>query len=254
MSDKSQPPTQRRLREAVARGQVARSRALTAALGLLLGSAALLLLAPAALGVYWRLLIQVTSNGTGAMHLLATLVLPSFAACTGAFGVLAVLCSCAIGLAQTRFQISWKALQPRFDRLNPAQGLKQAFTLDKFADLLSTLLQVLICAGLLFQFLVHALAELPAAMRLYEPMVHLARSARHEVVQLAQTGAALLPLALVDFWLKHHLRLRQLRMSHEEIRKEMRDDEGRPEVKRRARENHDEASHDHALSPLPPAA
>jgi|GEM_PF-2090531 len=249
MSEKTQPPTPKRLREATARGEVAHSKALTAALGLLLGSAVLLLLAPPSLGAYWRLLVQVTSDGSGATAWLPTLVLPAFAACTGAFVGLTLLGSVAIGLAQTRCQISWKALQPRFDRLNPAQGLKQVFTLDKLADLLSTLLLVVVCAWLLFRVIAHELTELPAAMAWAEPSVHLLRSGRQQLLQLAQAGAALLPLALADLWLKHRLRLRQLRMSHEELRKEMRDDEGRPEVKQRARRNHDESGQDDAPSP-----
>ncbi|HVJ39314.1 MAG TPA: EscU/YscU/HrcU family type III secretion system export apparatus switch protein, partial [Stenotrophomonas sp.] len=215
-------------------------RALTAALGLLLGSGTLLLLAPPALGTYLRLLTQVTRDDTGTFAMLTHLVLPTLAFYHGVFVVLTVLGSCAIGLAQTRFQVSPKALRPRFDRLNPAQGLKQLFSLDKLADLAITLLQVAMCAVLLFQVIAHALAELPGALALAEPGTHLAHGGRQHLLQLAQAGAALLPLALADLWLKHRLRLRQLRMSQEEVRRETREDEGQPEIRQWARRSHEE--------------
>ena len=240
MSEKTHPPTPRRLREATARGEVAHSRALTAALGLLLGSGTLLLLAPSALDTYLRLLMQVTADDSGTSAMLTHLVLPTMGLYHGGFVALTVLGSCAIGLAQTRFQVSPKALRPRFERLNPAQGLKQFFSLDKLADLGITLLQVAMCAVLLFQVIAHELANLPGALALVDPGTHLARIGRQHLLQLAQVGAALLPLALADLWLKHRLRLRQLRMSQEEVRRETREDEGQPEIRQWARRSHEE--------------
>lgn len=254
MSEKTQAPTPRRLREATARGQVARSNALTAALGLLLASAALYFLVPSALGVYWRLLAQVTLAGPGATSLLPGVVLPTLAAFVATFAALTVLAALAIGLAQTRFQPSWKALKPQPDRFNPVQGLKQVFSLDKLADLLTTLLHVAVCVSVLVHVLALELVELPAAMGLDEPAVQLLRSGRQQLLQLAQTGAFLLPLALADLWLKHHLRRRQLRMSKEELRKETRDDEGQPEIKQQARRNHDLATQNDAPHPPPAPA
>lgn len=254
MSEKTQPPTERRLREATARGEVAHSNALTAALGLLLASAILFFLAPPAAGIYWRLLLQATAPNTGSVSLLSTLVVPALAVFCGAFVGLALLGGLVIGLAQTRFQPSWKAMQPRPERMNPVHNLKQAFSLDKVADLVSTLLHVSVCGLVLVSVVLHALAELPAAMGLDEPAKHLVRGGRAPLLQLAQTGAALLPLALGDLWLKQRLRRRQLRMSLEELRKERRDEEGSPEIKQQARHNHQQAAHDDATAPPAPAA
>lgn len=254
MSEKTQPPTERRLREATARGEVAHSNALTAALGLLLASAVLFFLAPPAVGIYWRLLLQATTPDTGSLSVLSTIVMPTLALFCCVFAALTLLGGLAIGLAQTRFQPSWKAMQPRPERLNPVQNLKQAFSLDKVADLFSMLLHVSVCGLVLLSVAFHALAELPAAMGLDEPAVHLVRGGRGPLLQLAQTGAALLPLALGDLWLKHRLRRRQLRVSLEELRKERRDEEGSPEIKQRARHDHQQAAHDDATAPPAPAA
>jgi flagellar biosynthesis protein FlhB len=254
MSEKTQPPSERRLREATARGEVAHSKALTAALGLLLSSAILYFLAPPALGTYWRLLLQATAPDTGSMSVLSTVVLPTLAGFCGVFVALTLVAGLAIGLAQTRFQPSWKAMQPRPERLNPVQNLKQSFCLDKLADLLGTLLHVSVCGLVLLSVAIHALVELPAAVGVDEPAVHLVRGGRGPLLQLVQTGAALLPLALGDLWLKHRLRRRQLRMSLEDLRKERRDEEGQPEIKQRARHNHEQADHDDATTPPAPAA
>lgn len=253
MSEKTQPPTERRLREATARGQVAHSNALTAALGMLLASGVLFFLVPPATGLYWRLLLQVTAPDTGSVSVASTVVLPTLALFCGAFVVLTLLGGFAIGLAQTRCRPSWKAMQPRPQRMNPIENLKQAFSVDKLADLLSTLLHVSLCACVLLSVAIEALAELPAAMSLDEPTVHLVRGGRGPLLQLAQTGAALLPLALGDLWLKHRLRQRQLRMSLEELRKERRDEEGSPEIKQQARHSHQQAAHDDAIPPPAPA-
>jgi len=253
MSEKTRPPTERRLREATARGEVAHSNTLTAALGLLLASAILFFLAPPATGIYWRLLLQVTAPDTGSVSVISTTLLPTLAFLCGAFVLLTLLGGLAIGLAQTRFQPSWKAMRPRPQRLNPAQNLKQAFSLDKVADLVSTLLHVSVYGLVLLSVAIHALAELPAAMALEEPTLHLLRGGRGPLLHLAQTGAALLPLALGDLWLKHRLRLRQLRMSLEELRKERRDEEGSPEIKQQARHSHQQAAHEDAIPAPAPA-
>lgn len=235
MSAKTQPPSARRLREAARRGELARSPSLSAAVTLLLSSAALLQVAPVAIGLYVRLLLSAIDSGEPAVLWRAALPVLGIALCASAAAT--ALLVAATGLAQTRLQLAPQALRLRFDRLNPASGLQGMISADRAAELLSTVLLASVCVLALLHFAADPIAGLPAAMRL-QPARQLLRLTDAGLRQLAATAAALLPLALADLWLRQRLHLRRLRMTVAEARRETHEEQGRPEVRQRARQEH----------------
>lgn len=249
MSDKTQPPSPRRLREASQRGEVARSTGLSAAAGLLLAGTLLLLLVPSAFALQLRLLQAVLATGLDDDSVLGNAVAPLLISTCVVTAVVCIPCSLAIELAQTRLAVASKALRPRFERLDPARNLRQQFSLDKLANLATTLLQISLCIGALLYFLLHALDAVRAATLLDDAGTQLALVAGLTLRQLLATAAALLPLGVADLWLKRRLQLRRLRMTLQEVRRERREDEGDPHIRQRAREIHQHAPDDDAPGP-----
>jgi flagellar biosynthetic protein FlhB len=172
------------------------------------------------------------------------LLLPVAAATIGA----AVLGSIALG----GWSFSTQALTPNFGRLNPIAGLGRIASVTGLVELLKALAKfavVAIVAGmLLYKFGGDLLAlgslTLDAAI---------ARSAWLVGVCLAGLAGSLVLVAAADvpfqFW--HHRR--QLRMTKQEAKDELKETEGRPEVRSRIRSLQRELSNRRMMADVPKA-
>jgi len=238
--DRTEQPSTKRLDDARARGQVPRSRELAATAVVISGALALLIgrdfyatnlarlfelglsLPRAALfdqGVLPGALVGGLVKGL-------ELLLPVAVATIGA----AVLGTIALG----GWAFSTEALVPDFSRLNPVSGMKRLASVNGLIELLKALAKfaiVAVIAGLMLwrlgaDFLSLGTLTLEAAI---------GRASWLAGIALAGLAASLVLIAAVDvpfqFW--HHRR--QLRMTKQEARDELKETEGRPEVRSRIR-------------------
>ncbi|WP_376091909.1 flagellar biosynthesis protein FlhB [Roseomonas sp. CCTCC AB2023176] len=149
---------------------------------------------------------------------------------------LAVAAAAALGfaaatLAQTRGLISSKGLMPRLSRLSPAAGLKRLFGPDGLLEFLKTLLKIAAVGAAVWPVLsgterLSTVAQLDAAGLLR--FVGDRASAL-----LAATLAAFAGIAALDLLWVRFRHLRQLRMSRQEMKEELRDTDGDPQLKGR---------------------
>ena len=234
--DRKLPATQRKIDKARREGQVARSRDLGHLGALGTGVALLAVFAPDVTVWLQGLLadalrfdaLQATHTeamverlATASQRTLAVL-LPLFAA------VVAV--ACAGSVLAGGWNLTLEPLQPRFDKLNPLSGLKRIFAGPQLVDtlkacLLATILGSVAALYLSRQWMHHAellAMPLPAA---------LAAGGRLLLGGLLLLLGVLALFALVDVPLQRRLLQRRLRMSVEEMRKEMKEVEGNAEVK-----------------------
>ncbi len=164
----------------------------------------------------------VVENFKEAAILLATI----FAGTMGA-GIL-------MGALQTRFLISFKAIKLDFNRINPVQGFKRLFSLRSLFELLKALLKVAIVGYIGYTVLRREWDKvlIYPAMFPTDAMAHLI----DVMFELAlKTGIALLALAIFDYFYQRWEYEKSLRMTKQEVKEEMKDIEGNPEVKRRQR-------------------
>jgi flagellar biosynthesis protein FlhB len=241
MSERTQPATPKRRKDARRDGDLAKSPTLTAAcsqFGWLIamhGLGAWSFLSVVALigfitGLDWSLGLH-TLYVDVLTHVLAALV----PLAVGAIA-LGIVTTAVPELIQTRGAFPWKRVTPDITRLNPVNGAKRMFGLDTLAEF-GVMLMQLVLSCTVAALAVHAYArELPSMLQL--PVL-----AQASLIGLAllglfarMTGSQLLP-ALVHATLRHLLWLRRLRMSHADVRREHRDDDGDPHLKseRRAR-------------------
>lgn len=239
--ERTEQPTERRLQRAREQGQVARSREL-ANLGLLLTAAAgLMVLGPATLSG----LVEIVRRGLtptrealagGGGDLLSTLVATAADALFLLLPLLAALLVVAVlaPLALGGWTFSTEALALKPERLNPAKGLARVFSLNGLAELAKALAKftvLALTAGLLLWRDMGSILSL-GGQGLAPALSGAASLLLNSFLVLC---GALVSIAALDvpyqYW-RHH---QQLRMNRQDLREELKETEGKPEVKSRQR-------------------
>lgn len=252
-ADRSEAATPRRLQQARERGQVALSREATGFAALLMASlACFLALPPLGLDMLKAMRALLARSPEIAMAdaawllggLAFRLVLPvAGAAALGALGAT---------LVQTRGLMAWAPLAPRLEKISPVAGLRRLFGAEGLAELLRSVAKLALVGGALWfavddpmrwQALLHA----PAGAMLAAAMDAALRLMLATLVAFA--GIAALDLLWV------HLRfLRNLRMSRQELREEMKESEGDPQLRAKRRQMRESRARIRMMAAVPKAA
>ncbi|TAM72920.1 type III secretion protein [bacterium] len=220
-------PTQRRLERAAAEGDVARSAEAFGLAAFAAAGAALSLLLPAMLATARALLIETLRLRRVDAAAAIVLVLEGCSVCAAA-----AMGAVAAGALQTRLALHPGALALRWERLNPAEGIKRLLTREAMVHLTRW---VAVAAALALCGL-EALRTTVGATWGDDPLAALGAAQR-------VCGALLLPAlalgalgALWEYATARGARLQRLRMSRDEVRRELRESEGDPHHRaRRAR-------------------
>lgn len=256
--EKTEEPSQKRLQDARDKGDVPRSRELATVAVFGAGVASLLALGGgvtarakdwmrAALSPDVALLDspQHLFGHTGElllsfMWILAPLLLATLLACFVAPAVMG------------GFNFAAKGLVPDLKKLDPMAGLKRIYGPEGLAELLKSLLRVLLVGGAATLFLWPAMPRLRAM--LHQPLEQAAAGGmKFALWMLMATAAAMLLVALVDAPYQKWNWRRKLKMTRQELREEMKESEGRPEVKGRIRQLQQQMSQRRMMEDLPTA-
>lgn len=238
--ERTESPTQKRLDEARAQGQVPRSRDLGAAAVVLTGGLGL-----SGLGsVMGGRLLTIMRDGLSISRVEALdnaqmMLQFEHAAARGVMAaapLLGLLLAAAVlaPLSIGGWTFSGQALVPSFERLNPVSGLARVFSLNGLIEVAKSFARftvVALVAVVLLRHQFHSFSGL-AAETTQAAIGHALSLVGTALIAL---GGALAAIALVDapltIW-QHH---KKLRMSRQEIRDEHKESEGSPEVKSRMR-------------------
>ncbi len=237
---RSEAPTPRRRAEARRRGQVPKSGEVAAAVGVL---AAFFLLQWGASHMLERLQANMrqTYQHLPAEDLTAAEVgrlagdaVVTVAQVVGPLAVGILVCGAAASLVQTGFLFSAHVLKPDWQRLNPWQGLKRMFSLRAWFDLAKTSVKVIVCALALYQVFVDRQTEMLMLGGL-RPAVALGVVADIALDMGLRVGGLLVVAAVLDYAYQRFQYERNIRMSRQEVKEEMRNTEGDPQLKGRIR-------------------
>ncbi len=167
--------------------------------------------------------------------------------------MLATLLACFVAPAvMGGFNFATKGLVPDLKKLDPMAGLKRIYGPEGLAELLKSLLRVLLVGGAATLFLWPAMPRLRAM--LHQPLEQAAAGGmKFALWMLMATAAAMLLVALVDAPYQKWSWRRKLMMTRQELREEMKESEGRPEVKGRIRQLQHEMSQRRMMEDLPTA-
>ncbi|MGE4368189.1 MAG: flagellar biosynthesis protein FlhB [Burkholderiaceae bacterium] len=239
--EKTEPASPRRLEKAREEGQVARSRELNTFLLLAAGVGMLWVMG----SHFYQTLSGVVRNGMWfdlRVAKDATIMVSQAAVSAGQallvlmplFGLLmavAILASVALG----GLVFSGKALEPKFNRLNPVSGIGRMFSAQTLVELLKTLAKAAVVGGVAVLVISHYIYPMIALMHA-TPSAALTRGIGLVALCCSLIVAGLIIIVLIDApWqlFSHH---KKLRMSRQDVKQEHKESEGDPYVKGRIRQ------------------
>jgi flagellar biosynthesis protein FlhB len=158
----------------------------------------------------------------------------------------------ASGFMQVGFVFSSEALNLKFDRLNPVEGVKRMFSLRSFVQLLMSFGKVLVVLAVAWFSFSAEFAAMRAMVAIDETAVsiHIVQACLDLMVRLA---AVLLILALLDWWYQRFQWERDLRMTRQEVKEELRDTDGDPQIKSRRRQIQRQLAQQRMMAEVPKA-
>ncbi|KZX64602.1 flagellar biosynthesis protein FlhB [Stutzerimonas sp. KH-1] len=257
-ADKSEEPTEKRLRESREKGQLARSRELST-VAVTLGGIGGLLASGGGLAQALMAMMQGTFElsretlldegsmasllmGSGLMALEAIMPL-----------LIALLIASIVGpVALGGWLFSAKAMAPKVSRMNPAAGLKRMFSTQALVELLKALGKFLVVLSVALLVLSAYQDDL---LSIAKQPLDLAIMHSVEIVGWCALWMAcgLIIIAAVDVPFQLWSNKQKLMMTKQEVKDEYKDSEGKPEVKSRIRQLQREAAQRRMMQAVPEA-
>lgn len=256
--DKTEKPTQKKIDDSRAEGQIARSKELTTLVVTLMGAVGLLMFGGAMAHMMQELMrdnfsvsreVVMDPSWMGRMLLKA-----------GNYAILgmlpfmfSMLAAAFIGpLLLGGWLFSTKSLAPKFSRMNPLSGIKRMFSMQALVELLKALAKFLV---VLIVALVVINSDRDALVAIAHEPLELAMIHTLQIVGWSTLwivcGLFLIAAADVPFQL--YQSAEKLKMTKQEVRDEHKNAEGSPEVKQRIKQLQYEMSHRRMMAAIPEA-
>ncbi len=234
--EKTELPTQRRLEDAIKRGQIPRSAEVQTVFVMLGSVAALTFFGRES----WHQLVNAMTQTLGHLHDIP--ISTNSLQAHGVTGVLVIL-QCAgpiiltimlagllAGGIQSRFQTASEALTPNWNRLNPIEGFKRLFSTQAMVPAGLAIVKLTVILSLIYTQIQSILND-----PIFTTSVSVGRLAEFlgstALAILLRVSLAMLVIAAADygwqFWKHNH----DMMMTKQELKEEMKSSEGNPQVK-----------------------
>lgn len=238
--EKTEKPTPRRLEDAIKRGQFPRSAEVQTVFVLLGGLIALKFTG----ADLWHRFVNVQTSILGHLHEVPFTVTAMqgyaitgalvFMACIGPILIGTLAGGLLAGVMQNRFQTASEALDPKWEKLNPVEGFKRIFSGRSLVPTGVSLLKLSVIAGLTYSQVKTLIADpifyTPVSVWRFGEFIAAAAFGITWRVVLCLAAIAALDYGY-QFWRTN----RDLMMTKEEVKEEMKNSEGNPQVKARQR-------------------
>ncbi|MBM4417064.1 MAG: flagellar biosynthesis protein FlhB [Chloroflexi bacterium] len=239
--ERTESATPRRREEVRRRGQTARSADVNAAVALLVG----------VLFLRWWGDTFVTQSLAALRQTLSSLDRPDLTPQTiwnagtegfivalpilGPIFAVMVIAGTSTSLAQVGISFTAQPLQPDFSRINPAQGFQRLFSSRSLVELLKSIAKLAVVGFVVYRVLANRTEEI--ALMPLMPFLSGVTLATSIVFDLATWAAVVLfILAVADYGYQRVSFERQIRMSRDEVREELKQTEGNPVIRQRVRQ------------------
>jgi len=239
-AEKTEQPTPRKLQKAKEEGQVAYSEELPAVASIVMLVIILVLLAPSLLKWF---ITQMEQGLTGNISVFAdrraftsffntqitssmSIMFPIFAAL-----VAGAVLSCA---AVSGLNFAPKGLNLKFNEINPVNGFEKLFNIKSVVKLGISIAKLIVVAIVVWFYLRNKIDTL-TVIQWSEPSQIMVSIAEIILGMLIRVSLALLVIAGIDVFFQKWKYNQELMMTKQEVKRELRDTEGSPEVKSRVR-------------------
>lgn len=256
--ERTEQPTEQRLRQAREKGQIPRSKELGTAAVLLSAAAALLMLGDA-LGTAMSAVFAQSFQLERAAIFDPETMMPALASAIGGLmwpllGLFAVVLVAALvgNSLLGGFNFSTQAMMPKWNRLSPVNGIKRMFGVQALVELLKSIAKVVFIATIAIWLL---WGQFDNILRLSSETLNMAMKDALELLLWMGLGLclALLPIVAIDVPFQVWNHTRQLKMTLQEVKDEYKNTEGKPEVKSRIRRLQQEMANRRMMAEVPTA-
>lgn len=262
--EKTEPATEKKLRDARKEGQVAKSKEIANAFGLL----ALFLLMKLYVGymgnrflggfhsIYTRIpdyvkmydgQVPVRNIGVVFNHtILDMLLIMAPVLLVGV--VVAFVCD----VAQVKWRPTGKPLKPKFSKLNPIKGFKKIISKDSIVELIKSLLKIGLIIYVVYSYLQDKVNQI---FLLYSISLKQGIALVGDlVIDLGiRVSAIYLVIGFLDYAYQKHKFSEDMKMTKQEVKDEYKDQEGDPQIKGKQKQRMREASQRRMMQKLPEA-
>jgi flagellar biosynthetic protein FlhB len=257
-SQKTEEPTHRRLEDAHKRGEFASSREISNWFMLLGGALVLILLAPAMGRDLGRQLLAFLEKphliplDIGSLSDLGAAVLGSTLMVLVLPLLILVVCAVAAGVVQHGFRLAPDHLMPKFERISPMGGAKRLFSHRSLVEFVKGLAKLAIVSVVVAVLMVPELDDMESMTTMAgEDMLHLI--ARLGAKLMIGVLAVVTLIAALDYLYQRIVFMRGMRMTRQEVKDELKQTEGDPQVRARLRQIRQERARRRMMAAVPDA-
>ena len=153
---------------------------------------------------------------------------------------------------QTRFLFTKSNMAPKFNRLNPLQGIKNILSAKSLVELLKSMIKITILILILYQIIKGDLRAVARTidMELQDSAVYVLNAILEMIVKVS---IIFLAIAGFDYFYQWWDFERQIKMSKQELKEEYKQTEGNPEIKGRIRNIQRERARSRMMQAVPTA-
>jgi len=253
--EKTEEATPRKIDKAREEGQLARSRELNSVAIVTFGALAAIMLLP---GLASEIL-AITKNLfalAGNLELSPTLVAREVAqdAMVALLPYVGVMFVAGVASSVMVGGMIWapKALMPKASRMSLKKGFGRMFSMKSMVELAKSIAKFLLVSGVAIAALSLTMSDLLVLGSLPINSA-IAQGAAYVGWSLLAIGLALIVVAAIDVPFQIHDNLKQLKMTKQEVKDEMKDSEGKPEIKAKIRALQQQVSRRKMLEEVPDA-
>lgn len=260
--EKTEPATSKKLSDARSEGQVCKSRELDQALALV----GLFLTLKVAVSFMGSTFLEVFSDiynkipDTEAATELSTVAVMSYMQhaallslkLAGPFFAVGFVIAFVSNLVQVKWKVSTKPLQPKLDKFNPVNGFKRMFSKDSLFELLKSIVKITMIAIIAYTSIRSHLQEI---FLLYHISLNQAIALVGSIVIDVGLKIAIVycVVGAVDYLYQKHKFNEDMKMTKQEVKDEMKNSEGDPQIKSKQRQRMQEASRRRMMQDVPQA-
>jgi len=258
-TEKSEEPTQKRLDEALERGDVVKSQEVNT--WFVLGAATLILLSfsgpmSSSLNGLLRGFLGQAHNipvdGRGLVAVMQTLGAGTIAAIALPFGVL-MLAAVAGNMVQHRLVWSGESLKPKLSKISPGAGFKRLFSKIALMNFIKGLIKLALVGAIMSVILWPKRNQLDGLVTM-DPAVVLLLTRALSLDVLGAVVALLAIIAAADYLFQYRQWYNRLKMSLQELKDEFKQTDGDPHIKAKIRQLRLERSKKRMMAAVPQAS
>lgn len=262
--EKTEPATEKKLSDARKEGQVAKSREVGNALGLL-GMFAILKfwvgnMAESMLGLFSEVydkMPEASASWNGYlpqrdMIYMFRMILTEVLLIVAPVFIVAFVLAFLGDVIQVKWQVTTKPLQPKFSKMNPISGFKRMFSLNALMELVKAVLKIVLIGFIAYRYLkdkwhylymLYDISLMQAIQLIWQLVTDLG----------LQISVVYVVIAAADFIYQKVKFSRDMRMTKQEVKDEYKQQEGDPQVKGKIRQKMQEVSRRRMMQNLPQA-